>query len=158
MKFPSIVAFFAISALTGLSWAADTEKPAPGGEGKPPIPRDGERPRGPGMGDQGPGMHRDAPPKFSDVDADQSGDISKEEWVAFQVKRAEERANEGFKFLDANKDGKLVEAEMPKPRMEGPGGDRPDGGPRGPRDGDRRGPKPEGDGKTPKRPPVEGVN
>jgi hypothetical protein len=67
------------------------------------------------------------------------------------VKRAEERAKEGFKFLDANKDGKLVEAEMPKPP-------RMDGGPRGPREGDRRGPKPEGDGKTPKRPPVEGVN
>lgn len=98
------------------------------------------------------------PPKFSDVDADQSGDISESEWVGFQVKRTEQRAKDGFGFLDANKDGKLTEAEMPKPRMEGdrgPGG-RPEGGPRPPREGDRPGPKPEGDGQVPKRPPVEG--
>jgi hypothetical protein len=98
-------------------------------------------------------MHREMPPKFSEIDADQSGDISPEEWVGFQVKKAEERAKEGFAFLDANKDGKLVEAEMPKPRMDGP---RPEGGPRGPREGDRKGKKPEGEGEKPKRPPVEG--
>jgi len=156
MKFPRIITLFTATALTGWAWAQDQEKPPIDGKGKPPIPqRDGPRPPG-GPGDQGP--HREMPPKFSDVDADQSGDISESEWVGFQVKRTEQRAKDGFGFLDANKDGKLTEAEMPKPRMEGdrgPGG-RPEGGPRPPREGDRPGPKPEGDGQVPKRPPVEG--
>ncbi len=156
MKITRVLTFFTATALAGASslWAADRDRPSEEGAGKPPIRRDGDRPPG-GPGDHGPGPRREVPPKFSDIDADQSGDISQEEWVSFHVKRAEQRAKEGFKFLDGNKDDKLVEAEMPKPR---PDGDRPPGrpdGPRPPREGDRPGPRPEGDGQAPKRPPVE---
>ena len=114
------------------------------------------------------GPRHEMPPKFSDIDTDQSGDVSQEEWVSFHVKRAEQRSREAFGFLDGNKDGKLVEAELPKPRMGGEGppreggrpAPRPEGDGKAPKrpsaEGDRPGPRPEGDGQVPKRPPLEG--
>ncbi|MBU6301138.1 MAG: hypothetical protein KGS60_06270 [Verrucomicrobia bacterium] len=169
MKSFRILTLSTVAACAGVvpCWAADQEKPPVDGARKPPVRRDGDRPPGgPGMPD---GPRREMPPKFSDIDADQSGDVSQEEWVAFHVKRAEQRSREAFGFMDANKDGKLVEAELPKPRMDGEGppreggrpGPRPEGDARGPRrppaEGDRPGPRPGGDGQVPKRPPLEGA-
>jgi len=145
----------------GPSGSAETKKP--GG------PQAGDRrgPGGPGgeRGDRGPS--RPKPPTFEELDIDGSGDVTQDEFVAYQVKQAEERAKQMFGRVDRNNDGKLTKEEMPKPREGGPRGPGMrdgEGGPRGPRDGEGGGPrgprdgqKPGGDnrGTEPKRPDVE---
>jgi len=104
----------------------------------------GERPPG---GPGGPGGRRPEPPKLEDMDTDKSGDVSQEEFVAFQVKRAEEGAKRMFEFADADKDGKLTKEEMGKMRPPREGG-RPEGGPR-PEGGRRPGGEGEGGAKRP---------
>ena len=106
--------------------------------------------KGPGKG--GPRGHFQ-PPKFGDIDADSSGDISKEEWVAFQVKTAKERAERSFGYI-AGDDEKISEEELQKMmdrwkgkgRPKGPKGGKGKGGPGGDDSGGE---------KKPKRPKVE---
>lgn len=166
MKRPTILHAILAAALAlplTLAFAADGD----GDGAKPDKPR-GDAPagdrrpgdRGPGgPGDRGPG--RPEPPKFEDLDADGNGSVTEAEFIAFQVKQAEERAKMMFGRMDQNKDGNLSKEEMPKPRGagdRGPGGPRGDGDgkPRGARDGDKPQGSRDGDGDTaPKRPPVE---
>ena len=110
----------------------------------------GEKGKGAGKGrpTQGRGFQ---PPKFADIDADKSGDISKEEWIAFQVKAAQERAERSFGYL-AGEDGKITEEELQK-MMQRRGGSKG-----GPGKGGKGKGRPGGDaggGDKPKRPPVE---
>lgn len=108
----------------------------------------GERPPG-GPGGPGGQGRRPEPPKLEDMDTDKSGDVSQAEFVAFQVKRAEEGAKRMFEMADADKDGKLTKEEMGK--MRGPR----EGGPRG-EGGERRRPGAEGEGGA-RRPEGEGA-
>ena len=94
------------------------------------------------------------PPKFSEIDTDKSGDVSKEEWIAHQVKSAKERAERSFTFL-AGDDEKITEDEL-KGAMSrrgggGPKGSSPKGGMGKGKGGDAKG---GGEGK-PKRPEIE---
>lgn len=111
---------------------------------------DGGKGKGKGAGKgrpaQGPGFQ---PPKFADIDTDKSGDISKEEWVAFQVKAARERAERSFKYL-AGEDEKITEEEMKRMQQRRGG---PERGGKGKGKGRPGGEQGEGD--KPKRPPVE---
>ncbi|MDF1755970.1 MAG: hypothetical protein P1U89_24495 [Verrucomicrobiales bacterium] len=128
------------------------------------IAQDGKgkgRPDGGGKGGpQGrPGFE---PPSFADLDADSSGDVSKEEWIAFQVKMARERAERSFGFI-AGDDGKITEGEI-KTALERRGNfGRPGGGMKGgpERGGDKgakgkgKGGDGSGEGTKPKRPEIE---
>lgn len=54
--------------------------------------------------------------RFTEADADGDGVLSREEVAAAGAKRGEERALKMLERLDANGDGTLSEDEMPKPR------------------------------------------
>jgi len=108
--------------------------------------------KGKGPGPGGPGGPGFQPPKFAEIDADASGDVSKEEWVAFQVKMARERAENSFAMI-AGDDGKISEEDLKKMMAR-----RGEGGPRGPFPDQGKGKgkgEGKGDGDKPKRPEAE---
>jgi hypothetical protein len=115
----------------------------------------GPRPKGPGPGgpEGGPGgperRPNFQPPKLADIDTDASGDINKEEWVAFQVKMAKERSENSFDMI-AGEDGKISEEDLKKMMAR-----QREGGPRPPfQDGKGKG-EGKGEGDRPKRPAPE---
>ena len=133
--------------------------------------QEGEKGKGKGKGADGkgrpPGGPRFERPKFGDIDADGSGDVSKEEWIAYQVKMAKQRAERSFNFI-AGEDGKITKEDFEKMAQRrggpgsgrgGPGGKgRPDGGKGGKAEGGKgKGGKGEesGGGTKPKRPELE---
>ncbi len=101
-------------------------------------------------GQRGPGG--EAPGRLDEmlkkIDANGDGKISKEEWIEFSRKEAEDR----FSKMDANNDGTVDKAEMEEgarkmreTRGQGGGGERPGGFRR-----------PEGGTTTPPQPPTDG--
>ncbi|MDF1810917.1 MAG: hypothetical protein P1V20_01845 [Verrucomicrobiales bacterium] len=139
-----IVVVALIALPLSLALAEENEK----GKGKGRPGEKGGRPGGQGF----------TPPKFADIDTDSSGDVNKEEWIAFQVKMAQERAERSFGFVSGD-DEKITEEELKKmmSRRGGPGG-FPKGGPGGEKGkGKGKGPGGEesGGGTKPKRPALE---
>lgn len=120
----------------------DGERPRAGSEQRDRDNRP-QRPRG---GEQ---------PKFEDIDADSSGGVSKEEWIAHQVKMAEERAERSFGFVDRDESGDLSKEEIAAAiqRMRGAGGGKGGARPQGGRKGGPDKGQPKGGEK--KRPALE---
>lgn len=94
-------------------------------------------------------------PKFEEIDTDSSGGVSKEEWIAHQVKMAEERAERSFGFVDRDESGDLSKEEIAAAiqRMRGAGGGKGPGRPQGGRKGGPDKGQPKGEEK--KRPALE---
>lgn len=129
-----------------------------------------EEGKGKGKGKGGPGGGSGAgkgrpqgfqPPKFGDIDTDSSGGVNKEEWLAYQMKMARQRADRSFGYL-AGDDGEISEDELKKAvqRRGGPGGGK--GGPGGSSKGGKGkgmskggGESDTGGGTKPKRPAIE---
>lgn len=102
-----------------------------------------------------PSRPRGEQPKFEDIDADSSGGVSREEWIAHQVKMAKERAERSFGFVDRDESGELSKEEIAAAiqRMRGAGGGKGPGRPQGGRKGGP-GKGPSG-GEEKKRPALE---
>ncbi len=130
MKTKTLLLTVATAILGSLSINAQ-DAPKPPGENSP---------RGPG-GD--PQARMDEMLKKLDTNGD--GKVSKEEWLEFSRKEADDR----YSKMDTNKDGSLDKAEMEeisrKMRGQGGGGGERPGGFRKP-DGDSTTPKPPGEG------------